>query len=37
MGDQEREDVIVVLKEECLKDVITDLIPVPTVPTIIFQ
>jgi hypothetical protein len=38
MGDQEREAAIVGLKEGVyLKDVITDLIPVPTVPRILFQ
>ena len=37
MGDQEREAAIVELKERVyLKDVITDLIPVP-VPKILFQ
>jgi hypothetical protein len=38
MGDQQLEAAIVGLKEGVyLKDVITDLIPVPTDPTILFQ
>jgi hypothetical protein len=38
MGDQQLEAAIVGLKEGVyLKDVITDLIPVPTDPTIMFQ